>query len=236
MAVRINMEYERSVVFRLGKFSRQTGPGLFFTIPIIESLRRVDIRLKTVDVPKQEVITKDNIPMQVNTVVYFKASNPKDAIIKIEDYQYAVRQYTQAALKDVIGNAEMDFVLTERDKVAENIKKIVDKETAEWGIDIEAIKIQEVELPTDMKRAMARQAEAERERRATIIMSEGELAASQNLANAAKKLSSSKGALHLRTLQTISDVSADQSNTIVFVAPIEILEAMKGLGIEVNKK
>jgi regulator of protease activity HflC (stomatin/prohibitin superfamily) len=192
-------------------------------------MRKVDMRIKTADIPRQEVMTKDNIPMLVNAVVYFRVVNPEDAIIKIEDYAYAVRQYTQAALRDVIGNAEMDLVLTEREEIAESIKKIVDAETSGWGIDVESIKIQEVELPAEMKRAMAKQAEAERERRAVIIASQGELSASENLMRAAENLSKSSGALHLRTLQTIRDIAADPSEKIVLFMPTSLTNTIQGL-------
>jgi regulator of protease activity HflC (stomatin/prohibitin superfamily) len=165
------------------------------------------------------VITRDNIPILAATVVYFKVVKPEDAIIKIEDYSYAVRQYTQAALRDVVGNSELDFVLSEREQVAGNIRQIVDAETSDWGVDIEAIKIQEIELPAEMKRAMAKQAEAERERRAVIIASQGELSAAENLQKAAEMLAKSSGALHLRTLQTIRDIAADPSEKIVIFMP-----------------
>ncbi len=212
-------QYERGVIFTLGKFSHIKEPGLRWVIPIIQSLRKVDIRIKTADIPRQEVITKDNIPLLANTVVYFRVEKPSDAIIKIEDFEYAVKQYTQAALRDVVGNAELDFVLTEREKIASSIKKIVDAETSGWGVDIESIKIQEIELPAEMKRAMAKQAEAERERRAVIIAADGELKASENLRKAAENLSKSPGALHLRTLQTIRDIAADPSEKIVLFLP-----------------
>jgi len=212
-------QYQRGVVFQLGKFVGVREPGLTFIIPVIQSIRKVDMRIKTADIPRQEVMTKDNIPMLVNAVVYFKVINPEDVIIKIEDHMFAVRQYTQAALRDVIGNSERDFVLTEREQIAESIKKIVDAETTGWGVDVEAIKIQEVELPAEMKRAMAKQAEAERERRAMIINSQGELSASENLRQAAENLSASPGALHLRTLQTIRDIAADPSEKIVLFMP-----------------
>jgi regulator of protease activity HflC (stomatin/prohibitin superfamily) len=192
-------------------------------------MRKVDMRIKTADIPRQEVMTKDNIPMLVNAVVYFKVISPEDAIIKIEDYVFAVRQYTQAALRDVIGNNEMDFVLTEREQIAENIKKIVDAETSGWGVDVESIKIQEVELPAEMKRAMAKQAEAERERRAMIIASQGELSASENLRQAAENLAKSKGALHLRTLQTIRDIAADPSEKIILFVPSDLGGALSAL-------
>jgi regulator of protease activity HflC (stomatin/prohibitin superfamily) len=224
--IRMLYQYERGVVFTLGKFSNIREPGLTFIFPIIQSMRKVDIRIKTAEVPRQEVITKDNIPILVNAVVYFKVINPESAIIKIEDYAFAMRQYTQAALRDVIGNNDLDFVLQEREKVAGSIQEIVDSETSEWGLDVESIKIQEIELPAEMKRAMAKQAEAERNRRAVIISSQGELSASENLRKAAGNLSKSSGALHLRTLQTISDIAADPSEKIVMFMPWDIGEAI----------
>ncbi len=224
--LRMLFQYERGVVFTLGKFSNIREPGLTFIFPIIQSMRKVDIRIKTAEVPRQEVITKDNIPILVNAVVYFKVINPESAIIKIEDYIFAMRQYTQAALRDVIGNNDMDFVLQEREKIADAIKEIVDSETSEWGLDVESIKIQEIELPAEMKRAMAKQAEAERERRAVIIASQGELSASENLRQAAQNLSKSSGALTLRTLQTIRDIAADPSEKIIMFMPTEIGEAV----------
>lgn len=225
--LKMNMEYERSIVFRLGKLSRETGAGLFFIIPIIESTRKVDIRIKTADIPKQEVMTKDNISVLVNTVVYFKVEKPTDAITKVEDYEYAVKQFTQAALRDIVGNNELDFVLTEREKIASSIKGIVDSETSSWGIDIESIKIQEMELTAEMKRAMAKQAEAERERRAMIIVAEGELKASESLTKAAANLAKNPLAAHLRTLQTIRDIAADPSEKIVLFMPSDIADIFK---------
>jgi len=225
--VRILYQYERGVIFTLGRFSHVKEPGLRWIIPIIQTMRKVDIRIKTADVPRQEVITKDNIPLLANTVVYFRVEKPADAIIKIEDYEFAVKQYTQAALRDVVGNAELDFVLTEREKIAESIKKIVDDETGGWGINIESIKIQEVELPAEMKRAMAKQAEAEREKRAVIIAAEGEIKASENLRKAAENLSKSPAAIHLRTLQTIRDIAADPSEKIVLFLPSDISDIVK---------
>ncbi len=189
-------------------------------------MRKVDMRIKTADVPRQEVMTKDNIPMLVNAVVYFKVVRPEDVVIKIEDHVYAIRQYTQAALRDVIGNHELDFVLSEREKIANGIKEIVDAETSGWGVDVESIKIQEIELPAEMKRAMAKQAEAERERRAMIIASQGELSAAENLRQAAETLAQSSGALHLRTLQTIRDIAADPSEKIVLFVPSDISGAV----------
>lgn len=225
--IRMLYQYERGVVFTLGKFSHIKEPGLNWIIPVLQTMRRVDMRIKTADVPKQEVITKDNIPLLANTVVYFKVVSPQDVIIKIEDYIFAVRQYTQAALRDIIGNSELDFVLTERVKIADSIKQIVDAETAGWGVDIESIKIQEIELPAEMKRAMAKQAEAEREKRAVIIAAEGELKASENLLSAAENLAKSPVAIQLRTLQTIRDIAADPSEKIVLFLPSDAGELMR---------
>jgi regulator of protease activity HflC (stomatin/prohibitin superfamily) len=225
--IRVMLEYERLVIFRLGKYTRTTGPGLVYIIPIIETAKKVDMRIITQDIPRQELMTRDNIPVLANTVVYFKVERPEDAVIKIENYVYAVRQYTQAALRDTMGTLELDQVLTERDQIAIDIQKSVDRETNEWGIDIKAIKIQEIELPAEMKRAFAKQAEAERGKRAAIIQSEGELKASDNLAEAAKKLSTQRGALQLRTLQTIRDIAQDPSEKIVIFMPSEITDIVE---------
>ncbi|MDD5218756.1 MAG: slipin family protein [Candidatus Omnitrophica bacterium] len=225
--LRLLYQYERGVVFTLGKFSHIKQPGLNWIIPFIQTMRKVDVRIKTADVPRQEVITKDNIAILANTVVYFKVSKPEDAINKIEDYVFAVRQFTQAALRDIVGNNELDFVLTEREKIADSIKKIVDAETTGWGVDIEAIKIQEIELPAEMKRAIAKQAEAERERRAVIISSDGEFRASENLRMAADNLAKSPIALQLRTLQTIRDIASDPSEKIVLFLPSDMGELLK---------
>lgn len=228
--IRVLDEYERGVIFTLGKFTGIKGPGLFLMWPVLQTMKKVDLRLKTAEVPRQEVMTKDNIPMLVNAVVYFKVVDPAAVVIKIEDYQFAIRQYTQAALRDVIGNNEMDTVLTERVEIMDAIKELVDKETSDWGVDIESIKIQEMELPAEMKRAMAKQAEAERERRAAIISSQGELSAAENLRDAASLLAESPGALHLRTLQTIRDIASDPSEKLVLFLPSDIANMAKKLG------
>ena len=225
--IKVILEYERLVIFRLGKYKRTIGPGVVYIIPILEKSQKVDLRIITADVPRQEVMTRDNIPVLANTVVYYKVEKPEDAIIKIEDYAYAVRQYTQAALRDVLGNMELDSVLTDREKVATDIRTIVDQETSDWGIDIKSIKIQELELPAEMKRAMAKQAEAEREKRAVIIASEGELGAAENLVKAANMMASDPGALQLRTLQTIRDISQDPSEKIVIFMPSGTSELLK---------
>ena len=220
--IRVALEYERLVIFRLGKYKRTIGPGLVFVFPVLEKASKVDLRIITQDIPRQEVMTRDNIPVLANTVVYFKVERPEDAVIKIENYVYAVRQYTQAALRDTIGTMELDQVLTERDSIALDIREIVDKETNEWGIDIKGIKIQEIELPAEMKRAFAMQAEAEREKRAAIIKAEGEYTAATKLADAAQVLAKERGALQLRTLQTIRDIAQDPSEKIVIFIPSEI--------------
>src|SRR3989344_649942 len=208
-------QYERGIVLTLGSYSYTLQPGLRLLVPIIQRLIKVDIRITTSDIPQQEVITKDNVPVGINAVVYFQVTKPEDAVLKIQDYSYAVTQYAQTALRDVIGGVELDTLLTERIKIAEEIKAIVDKETVDWGVDVTAIKIQDIELPADMKRAMAKQAEAERERRATIIRAQGELAASENLKKAMEQMATS-GAISLRTLQTIESTTANPSNTVVF--------------------
>jgi regulator of protease activity HflC (stomatin/prohibitin superfamily) len=225
--IRILTEWEKGVLLTLGRFSGVRGPGLNIIIPIFQTLIRVDMRINTVDIPKQEVITKDNITLLVNAVVYFKVENAADAIIKISNYTYALRQYAQGALRDVIGNSEMDSVLSAREKISEEIKKVVDAETSDWGIDVNSVKIQEIELPAEMKRAMAKQAEAEREKRAAIIISDGELLSSVNLAKAAENLSKTKGALHLRTLRTIREISADPSEKIVVFLPSETEDMLR---------
>lgn len=226
-SVRILSEWQRGIVLTFGKYSDVRKPGLNFIIPIVQTMVVVDMRINTVDIPKQEVITKDNITLLVNAVVYFKVENAADAVIKIMNYTYALKQYTQGALRDVIGNAEMDFILSEREKISGEMRKIVDAETNGWGIDVTAVKIQEIELPAEMKRAMAKQAEAEREKRAAIIISEGELIASVKLAQAAANLSKSKGAQHLRTLRTIKEISADPSEKIVVFLPGEAEDMLK---------
>jgi regulator of protease activity HflC (stomatin/prohibitin superfamily) len=224
--VKVVLEYERLVIFRLGRYRRTVGPGLVYVMPVLEKARKVDLRIVTADIPRQEIITRDNIPVLANTVVYYKVMRPADAINKIENYAFAVRQYTQAALRDVVGNMELDGVLTEREKVAKDIKEIVDAETDSWGIDISSIKIQEIELPAEMKRAMAKQAEAERDKRAVIIASEGELQAAENISKAAEIIAGGSG-LQLRTLQTIRDISQDPSEKLVIFMPTSFEETVK---------
>jgi regulator of protease activity HflC (stomatin/prohibitin superfamily) len=228
-SIKIIQEYERGVVLTLGKYSYTLSPGLKIVIPVIQQLIKVDMRLRAVDIPRQEVITKDNVTIGVNAVVYFKVEKAEDAILKIEDYPYAVSQYALAALRDVIGGAELDTLLSERERISSEIKKIVDEETSSWGVDVVSIKIQDIELPAAMKRAMAAQAEAEREKRAIIAKSEGEVIAAENLKRAAEILSSVPGGLSLRTLETIEKIQPDPSKTVIFALPVEIFEGLKSL-------
>lgn len=221
-------QYERGIVLTLGSFSYTLEPGLKVVFPIFQRLIKVDIRITTSDIPQQEVITKDNVPVGINAVVYFQVTKPEVAVLKIQDFTYAVTQYAQTALRDVIGGVELDSLLVDRQKIAGEIKKIVDSETTEWGVDVTAIKIQDIELPADMKRAMAKQAEAERERRATIIRSQGELSASENLQKAMEKMTAS-GAISLRTLQTIEATTTNPATTVVFALPIQVLEGLQKL-------
>lgn len=219
-------EYERGVVLTLGRYSYTLGPGLKLLVPIFQRAIKVDVRITTSDIPQQEVITKDNVPVGINAVVYFRVLKAEDAVLKIQNYTYAITQYAQTALRDVIGGVELDTLLTERQQISENIKSVVDQETTDWGIDVTAIKIQDIEVPADMKRVMAKQAEAERERRATIIRAEGELKASENLTKAMENMSAS-GAISLRSLQTIESTTSNPSNTVVFAIPFEVMEGFK---------
>jgi len=233
--IKIIYEYERGIRFRLGSFTGVLGPGLNYVIPILERLVKIDMRVLTVDIPSQEVMTRDNVPAKVDAVVYFRVLNPKRAVLDIQDYHMATRNYAQTALRDVIGDSDLDRVLVDREEIAKEIRHIVDTQTDDWGIDVVAIKLQHIELPENMKRTMAKQAEAERERRAVIIKAEGEVTASKNLAKAAKTLHNSTGALHLRTLNSLNDLSSDQSNTVVFAIPLEVLRAFESFS-ESNKK
>lgn len=225
--IRIVNQYERGLVFTLGKFTSRRNPGLNIIIPIIQSMRKVDVRSTPVDVPKQEVITKDNVTIGVDAVVYFRVIDPAKAILETTNYAYATSQFAQAALRDVVGNAELDEVLAKREEISVQIKEIVDAETDKWGIDVENVKVQNIELPQDMKRAMAKQAEAERERRAVIINAEGEKAAAQQVAEAAQMLTKIPGGVTVRTLQTLEKISEQPSQKTVFVLPADIVDVVK---------
>lgn len=222
-------EYERGVRFQLGKFSGIMEPGWRVVIPVFQSYQKVDIRVKAVDVPDQDAITKDNVSVNVNAVLYYKVDNAETAIIKVEYFDYAVSQLAQTTMRDVVGEVTLDELLSKRDAISERIQQIVDKATDPWGIKIVSVDLKHIELPENMKRTIAKQAEAEREKRAVIIKAEGEVAAADNMAKAAGILASSSGALHLRTLQSINDISSDQSNTIIFAVPLEILRAFESM-------
>ncbi len=225
--IRVVKEYERGVIFRLGRLVGARGPGLFFVIPIVESMVKVDLRTITYDVPTQEVITKDNVTVRVNAVVYYRVVDPEKAVTEVRDFMYATAQIAQTTLRSVIGQAELDELLSEREKLNARLQQIIDEATNPWGVKVTAVEIKDVELPEEMKRIMAMQAEAERERRAKIIRADGEYQAAQRLLEAAQILEQSRGAMMLRILQTLNEVAAEQANTIVLPIPIEILEYFK---------
>jgi regulator of protease activity HflC (stomatin/prohibitin superfamily) len=228
-------QYERGVKFTMGRFSSIMEPGWKVLWPIFQSYKKVDMRIKAVDVPDQRAITRDNVPVTVNAVIYYKIADASKAIIEVENFYYAISQYAQTTMRNIVGEVTLDELLAQRDKIADRIREIVDKETSDWGLKVNNVELKDVSLPESMERTIAKQAEAEREKRAVIINSEGELAAAENISKAANILSSSTGALHLRTLQSINDISSDQSNTVVFVTPVEILKAFDGFVKKVNK-
>lgn len=211
-----------------GKFHKVMNPGWRIVLPVIQSYQKIDLRTKAVDVPDQNAITKDNVPVNVNAVIYYKVAEAEKAILEIENFKYAVLQYAQTTMRNIVGEVTLDELLASRDKVADRIEELVEKVSAQWGIDVSSVELKDVKLPESMERTIAKQAEAEREKRAVIITSEGELAASQNMASAAAILSATPGALHLRTLQSINDISSDQSNTVVFTLPLETIQAFTG--------
>jgi regulator of protease activity HflC (stomatin/prohibitin superfamily) len=227
MFIKIVKEYERGVLLAFGKYAGIRGPGLNLIIPFYHRMVKMDLRVLTMDVPKQEIMTKDNVPVKINALIYFKIKDPKKAFLEVENYAYAVSKYGQTSLRNVCGEATLDELLSERKKIAEKLREIVDVATDDWGIDVTMIELMDVELPEDLKRTMAKQAEAEREKRATILKAEGEVVASKNLAAAAEKLYRVPGALHLRSLHALNDMSSDQSNTVNFFIPLEILRAFE---------
>ena len=235
-AIRIIQQYETGVVFQLGRYSRTLQPGLNLIIPIIEYSRTIDMRISTNDIPKQQVITKDNVPVAINGVVYFKVVDAQTAVIKVQNYLYAVSQYAQAALRDVVGGMSFDELLAEREKIGDEIEKIIQKQAENWGLEVTAIKLQDVEVPEDLKRIMSRQASAEREKRATITKAEGDKMAAFNLAEAARTMAASPGAMQLRTLQTIDGLGPSPSNTVVLAVPVDVLELARGLNVKFAEK
>lgn len=229
LGLRIINQYERGVVLTLGKYTGTRNPGLTWIFwPLgIQRILKVDLRVKAVDVPDQKAITKDNISVNVNAVIYYKVKDANRAVLEVEDFYHAVSQLAQTTMRDVVGEVELDQLLAERDNVSERIREIVDKVSDPWGIAVESVSLKDVALPTDMERTIAKQAEAEREKRAVIIKAEGEVASAENMSKAAKILSETAGALHLRTLQSLNDLSSDQSNTVIFALPLEILRAFE---------
>jgi regulator of protease activity HflC (stomatin/prohibitin superfamily) len=234
--IKMAAQWEKAVVFRLGKYSDIKGPGLFFIIPIVEQARFIDTRVLTMDIPAQQVITKDNVPVKINGVLFFQVDKPADAIIKVQDYRYAISQYSQTSLRDVIGQMTLDQLLVEREQIGDAIKANVEKDTEEWGLEVKGIRIQDIDMPEELKKMMSRQASAEREKRATITKAEGDRDAANNLALAAKTMHESPGAMQLRTLQTIDGLGPTASNTVILAVPVEMMEAIKNFSSVMKNK
>jgi regulator of protease activity HflC (stomatin/prohibitin superfamily) len=228
-AVQLAAQWERAVVFRLGKFKDMRGPGLFCIIPLIDQLRMVDGRVRAMDIPRQQVITRDNVPVSINGVLFFRVNNAADAIVFVQDYTFAISQYAQTALRDVIGQMTLDDLLAEREQIGKAIEQNVEKETKGWGLEVTGIRIQDIDMPEELKKMMSRQASAEREKRATITKAEGDKLAALNLAEAAHTMAQSPGAMQLRTLQTVDGLGPTASNTVVLAVPVEIMEAIIAL-------
>lgn len=227
-------EYERGVIFTMGKYSSILSPGWRVVVPIFQRVMKVDMRVKAVSEPDQEAITKDNVSTRISVVIYYKIKDASKAILEVENYRWAISQLAQTTMRDVIGDVTLDELLSKRDEVASKIRQVVDITTETWGIEVQSVALKDVVLPENMKRTMAKQAEAERERRATIINSEGEVIAAVNLAKAARLMAETPGALHLRTLNSINDISSDQSNTVVFAVPLEVLRTVEAIGKHFN--
>ena len=234
--IRIIQQYETGVVFQLGRYSRTLQPGLNLIIPLIETARVVDMRVLTNDIPKQQAITKDNVPVSINGVVYFQVMNAQDAVIKVQNYLYAVSQYAQAALRDVVGGMTFDDLLAERQKIGDEIEVIIQKQAENWGLKVTAIKLLDVDVPEDLKKMMSRQASAEREKRANITKAEGDKLAAVNLAEAAKTMAQSPGAMQLRTLQTLDGLGPTASNTVVLAVPVDIMESIRAVTAKLIEK
>lgn len=229
-AIRIVREYERGVIFRLGRLVGAKGPGLFFIIPFVDKMVKVDLRTITLDVPPQEVITKDNVPVHVNAVVYFRVVDPTAAIVEVLDFVEATRQISMTTLRSIVGKSELDELLSERERLNRELQKIIDEHTDPWGVKVITVEIKDVKIPAEMQRAIARQAEAERERRSKIIHADGELQAAEKLREAAAIMQQSPGALQLRYLQTLTEISTEKTNTVVFPLPLELLDALRRRG------
>ena len=235
LSVRQINEYERGVKFTLGKFSKIMNPGWRIVVPIFQSYKKVDIRTKAVDVPEQDAITKDNVSVRINAVIYYKVFDASKAVLEVENFYFAVGQLAQTTMRNAVGSVSLDELLSERDKISEEICNIIDKATDPWGIKVENVELKDVSLPEEMKRVIARVAEAEREKEAVITKAKGEVEASENLAKAANLMSETPGAMHLRTLSTLCDISSDQSNTVVFALPVEVLKSFEGKTLSEEK-
>lgn len=222
-------EYERGLVYTMGRFTGVVGAGWHFIIPVFQSFQKIDIRTKAVDVPKQETITKDNVSCKMNAVIYYKVADAARAVNEVESVFWAVSQLAQTTMRRIAGEATLDELLSNREKIAKQILQIVDHSSDAWGIDVMSVELKDIELPESMVRTMAKKAEAEREKEANIIASQGEVIAAENLSKAAQTMASTPGALHLRTLNSINDISSDQSNTVVFAVPMEMLRAIDGM-------
>jgi regulator of protease activity HflC (stomatin/prohibitin superfamily) len=234
--VQLAAQWEQGVVFRLGKFESIKGPGLFFIIPLVDQVKLVDTRIRAMDIPAQQMITRDNVPVKINGVIFFKVDQVADALIKVQDYRFAIAQYAQTALRDVIGQMSLDQLLSEREQIAKMIKTAVEKDTVGWGLEVTGINIQDVEMPEDLKKMMSRQASAEREKRATITKAEGDKEAAVNLAAAALTMAQSPGAMQLRTLQTIDGLGPTASNTVVFAVPMDLVDAARAITTKMAPK
>jgi regulator of protease activity HflC (stomatin/prohibitin superfamily) len=228
-AVRLAAEWERAVVFRLGKFRHVKGPGLFLIIPLVDQLRRIDTRVQTIQIARQQVITKDNVPVSIDAVLFFKVLSASDAVIKVQDFRFAISQYARTSLRDVIGQMTLDQLLAEREQIESAIAKHVERDTGAWGLEVVGIRMEDIDMPEELKKMMARQASAEREKRANITKAEGDKEAAVNLAAAARTMAESPGSMHLRTLQTIDGLGPSASNTVVLAVPVETLEIITGL-------
>ncbi len=229
LSIRLAAQWEKAVVFRLGKFHTIKGPGLFMIIPLIDQLRMVDTRVLAVSIPKQQVITRDNVPVTIDGVLFFRVDNAAEAIIMVQDYRYVISQYAQTSLRDVIGQMTLDQLLTEREEIAKSIEQHVENDTKGWGLEVTGLRIQDVDMPEELKKMMSRQASAEREKRATITKAEGDKEAAVNLSLAARTMAESPGAMQLRTLQTIDGLGPTASNTVVLAVPIDVLESLGSL-------
>ena len=227
-AVKVVQEYERGVIFRLGRLVGAKGPGLFFIIPFVDRMVKIDLRTVTLDIPSQEAITRDNVTVRVNAVCYFRVVDPEAAVVRVENYLVATLQIAQTTMRSVLGQSELDELLSKREEINQRLQEIIDEQTAPWGIKVSVVEVKDVELPQEMKRAMARQAEAERDKRAKVIHAEGEFLAAQQLSEAANIISSAPSALQLRYLQTLSDISSDETRTIIFPLSMDLISAFVG--------